>query len=169
MKCLFASTSFSPVALFRIGKWVDGATLHASNSLDSIFSPKLRELSKHQSFQKFRKFFSQVTRVRFQGLNRSSNVQLASRGETTMAENVTAEGQKGDSSDNNEGIPGKRGADSTRFDLSYSDFLREFFFRLLARLTRNYLPNVNRYEVRLWWVGFNSGQVSKEFVSHVVI
>lgn len=49
-----------------------------------------------------------VTRVRFQGLNRSRNVQIASREETTMAENVTAEGQKGDNVDNNERIPGKR-------------------------------------------------------------
>lgn len=49
-----------------------------------------------------------VTRVRFQGLNRSRNVQIASREETTMAENVTAEGQKGDNADNNERILGKR-------------------------------------------------------------
>lgn len=148
MKCLFASTSFSPMALC-IGKWVDGATLHASNSLDSIFSPKLRELSKHQSFQKFRKFFSQVTRVRFQGLNRSSNVQLASRGETEQWQKTWRRKDKRETT-----VITMRGYRENEAQIARdSIFLIQiscgnFFFRLLAKQTRNYLPNVNRYERR---------------------
>lgn len=98
---------------------VEGATLHVSNSLEiQYFPPKLANYQNIMVIITPVDFVSEVsvriensflvTRVRFQGLNRSRNVQIASREETTMAENVTAEGQKGDNADNNERIPGKR-------------------------------------------------------------